>query len=80
MSGGLSELRQATHGVCQLAGLYEEREHDLVTAVSEAGMNAAVHAGNGTGQVSVDSDVDVVQVCVEDGAGASRWKTCRIRR
>ena len=47
----------------------EERQFDLVTAASEAGMNAVVHAGSGTGWVSASAD-GTVQVRVEDqGAG-----------
>lgn len=68
---GLRELRQATYGACQSTGLSTERSHDLVTAASEAGMNAAVHTGSGTGQVSVSAD-GTVQVRVEDqGSGIS---------
>lgn len=71
ITGGLRELRQATHQACRSAGLSEERCHDLVTAANEAGMNAAVHAGAGTGQVST-SEKGTVQVRVEDhGTGIS---------
>ena len=71
VSGGLRDLRQAAYGACQSAGMSAERSHDLVTAASEAGMNAAVHAGTGTGQVSVGPD-GTVQVRVDDqGSGIS---------
>jgi len=57
-------VREAAQG----AGYSEERQHDLVTAASEAGMNAIVHGGGGTGQVSVGAG-DTVQVRVEDQGG-----------
>ena len=41
------------------------RQYDLMTAASEAGMNAIVHAGGGTAQVSA-SPGGTVQVRVED--------------
>ncbi len=65
--GGLRELRLLSMDAA--AGMSDEVKHDLVTAVSEAGMNAVVHAGGGTGQVSV-GEGGTVQVRVEDhGAG-----------
>jgi anti-sigma regulatory factor (Ser/Thr protein kinase) len=46
-----------------------ERCFDLMTAVSEAAMNAVVHAGGGEGRVSVDAEA-TVQVRVQDlGSG-----------
>ncbi len=66
---GLRALRQRTQEAAQAAGLISEGEHDLITAASEAGMNAVVHAGGGTGQVSLGPG-GVVQVRVEDhGSG-----------
>lgn len=65
---GLRELRQQTQGAAQAAGLLTEKQFDLMTAASEAGMNAIVHAGGGTGQVSFSPD-GVVQVRVEDHGG-----------
>jgi anti-sigma regulatory factor (Ser/Thr protein kinase) len=68
----VQDLRRATAEVCQSQGLSEERCHDLITAVSEAGMNAAVHAGEGEGQVFVGAQNGVVQVRVADrGPGIS---------
>ena len=69
-AGGLAELR---HRAIDLAlDMTEERRHDLVTAVSEAGMNAVTHGGGqGTGWMGV-SDTGLVQVRVEDqGQGIS---------
>ena len=69
-AGGLAEMR---HQAIDLApDMKEERRHDLVTAVSEAGMNAVTHGGgSGTGWVAV-SDTGTVQVRVEDqGHGIS---------
>ena len=43
----------------------DERQFDLVTAASEAGMNAVVHAGGGTAGVSASAE-GIVQVRVED--------------
>ena len=68
---GLRELRQNVHEAAHDAGHSEERQHDLVTAASEAGMNAIVHGGGGVAQVSVGAD-GMVQVRVEDhGTGIS---------
>ncbi|MCW3058570.1 MAG: histidine kinase [Capsulimonas sp.] len=64
-TGALREIRQATQRAAQLCGHTPERELDLVTAASEAGMNVIVHAGGGTAYVSHGDD-GVVQVRVED--------------
>jgi PAS domain S-box-containing protein len=61
--GGLRELRHLALEAAE--GMAEEGRHDLATAASEAGMNAIVHGGGGTGQVSVGAD-GTVQVRVED--------------
>ncbi|MGI4789587.1 MAG: PAS domain S-box protein [Janthinobacterium lividum] len=72
MASGLRDLRRSIQGACQAAGFSEERCYDLVTAASEAGMNAAVHVGSGEGQVFVDEGRSVVQVRIEDrGPGIS---------
>jgi len=67
---GLSELRRGVREAARQAKHSEERIIDLVTAVSEAGMNAIVHGGGyGTALVSV-SAAGVVQVRVQDtGSG-----------
>ncbi len=62
---GLRDLRLRAREAAQGAGHLEEQQHDLQTATSEAGMNAIVHAGGGTGEVSVGED-GTVQVRVED--------------
>ena len=68
--GGLGQLRQRTREAAERLPLSSERAHELVTAVSEAGMNAVVHAGGGTGQVCVSDRRDMMQVKIVDaGAG-----------
>lgn len=62
---GLSRLRQCTREVSLGLGIPEERWQDLVTACSEAGMNAVVHGGGGVARVGADGQ-DTVQVWVED--------------
>ena len=62
---GLFALRRLAEGFAGAAGHNALRQHDLMTAASEAGMNAIVHAGGGIGQVSVNAD-GTVQVCVVD--------------
>lgn len=67
--GGLSDLRLQAKEAAHSAGHTEERLYDLLTAVSEAGMNAILHGDGGTGQVSVGEN-GTVQVRVEDqGSG-----------
>ncbi len=68
-AGGLGELRRLIRQEALNLGFPEERWGDLVTAASEAGMNAVVHAGGGTVRVSTDGQA-MVQVRVEDkGSG-----------
>ena len=62
---GLRELRHAVQEAAQAAGHPMERVGDLAIAASEAGMNAIVHAGTGTGEVRTGED-GVVQVWVVD--------------
>ena len=62
---GLRELRQRALMAAQRAGHSEERQHELLTAVSEAGMNAIVHGNGGIGRVSVEAN-GTIQVRVED--------------
>ena len=72
--GGLWELRRRAQGAAQESGYSDLRQFDLITAASEAGMNAIVHAGGGTtrvfaGKTGTDES-GRVQVWVEDqGAG-----------
>ena len=61
---GLSELRSATKQAAVSLGFEKERWQDLLTAVGEASMNAAVHAGGGVGIVCAEGNT--VQVWVED--------------
>ncbi len=63
---GLRQLRHQALAAAQAVGLPEERGFDLALAVGEAGMNAVVHAGAGTGQVFWDTEQRCVHVRVED--------------
>lgn len=64
-TGGLSELRQAAKRAALAQGFSDDRWQDLLTAVGEAAMNAAVHAGGGQGRVCAGEN-GTVQVWVED--------------
>ena len=66
---GLRGLREAVREAAQRAGLSAERSHDLLTAASEAGMNAVVHAGGGEGRVGVSATEETVQVWITDAGG-----------
>jgi len=72
--GGLRGLRQRAQAAAQAAGHSEERQHDLLTAASEAGMNAILHGGGGLGQVSAGAD-GLVQVRVVDQGGGIAMET-----
>ena len=65
LTGGLSELRQATRDAAFEEAFPDERWQDLLTGVGEAAMNAAVHAGGGQGYVFWGG-TGTVQVRVED--------------
>ena len=63
--GGLSGLRWAAKRAALALGMADDRWQDLITAASEAAMNAVVHAGGGIGRVCAD-EASTVQVWVED--------------
>lgn len=63
--GGLRDLRCRAVSAAECGGFPDDRLHDLVTAVNEAGMNAIVHAGEGAARVCLDG-LGTVQVWVED--------------
>ena len=65
VSGGTPALRYLTKAAAQSLRFSEERCYDLVTAVSEAAMNAAIHAGGGEGRVHAGEE-GPVQVWVQD--------------
>jgi anti-sigma regulatory factor (Ser/Thr protein kinase) len=66
----LQILRTRVREICGRQGFSEERLQALATAVSEAAMNALVHAGGG--EASIYADGDIVRVWVEDtGEGIS---------
>jgi PAS domain S-box-containing protein len=72
MAGGIRDLRIAASDACISNGLADERRLDLITAASEAGMNAAVHAGKGIGRVFANNVTGMIQVTVSDqGPGIS---------
>jgi len=62
----LAAVRRATEAAARIADLTSDRCQDLVTAASEAAMNAVVHAGGGTAIVSVSQQQRIVQVRIED--------------
>ena len=66
---GLCELRGLAQEAARGVGHPENRQSDLATAVSEAGMNAIVHGGGGTAWVMTGEN-GAVRVRVEDhGSG-----------
>ena len=65
----LGALRALAVGAARGLGFDDERTHDLVTAVGEASMNAAVHAKEGVGEVGADPASGTVQVRVTDTGG-----------
>ncbi len=66
LSGGLRDLRRQAVAAAQAAGLPDLCRYDLEMAVGEAGMNAIVHAGAGTGQVFWEREEGVIQVRISD--------------
>jgi len=66
---GLYALRRLAESVAIAAGHSAARQNDLMIAASEAGMNAIVHAGGGTGQVAVNAHGTVQVQIVDYGAG-----------
>lgn len=62
---GLPELRRLASAAAAEAGLPDDRRGDLLTAVSEAAMNAIVHGGGGIADVSF-SRAGTVQARIED--------------
>ena len=66
---GLYALRRLAEEFAGTAGHSALRRHDLMTAASEAGMNAIVHAGGGTGRVSVNAHGTVQVQVVDHGTG-----------
>lgn len=62
---GLCALRQTAKEAALAQGFAGDRWQDLLTAVGEAAMNAAVHAGGGQGRVYTGGQ-GTVQVWIED--------------
>jgi len=65
VTAGLNVLRKAAKEAAITLGFTDERWQDFITAVSEAGMNAVVHAGGGKAQVYTLNG-QTVQVWVRD--------------
>jgi len=66
----LRAVRRRTLEAAATAGLDTERTSDLVTAVSEAAMNAVTHAHDGMADIRADAEAGEVQVWIEDrGSG-----------
>lgn len=63
--GAIRDLRDCAQAAAAQAGLPDLRWQDLVTAASEAAMNAVVHGSNGEGHVYLDPS-GAVQVWVRD--------------
>ena len=59
-------LRQEIESVAEGLRFPSERRQDLLTAASEAAMNAVRHAGFGTGSISADVASGTLQVWVHD--------------
>ena len=65
LTGGLREVRRAAKRAALDQGFPDDRWQDLLTGVSEAAMNAVVHAGGGQGRI-FSGNSGTVQVWVED--------------
>jgi anti-sigma regulatory factor (Ser/Thr protein kinase) len=65
-AAALRAFRHRVIATCEAAHLSLDRTHDLVTAASEAAMNAVVHAGSGDGWACFDTMTGLVQVWVRD--------------
>lgn len=64
--GGLRALRRQAMNAATALHFPPDRRQDLLTAVSEAAMNAIVHAGGGMAFVNVEPERGIVQVRIED--------------
>lgn len=64
-SSTLRLLRRRVQEAAQSQNFDTDRTSDLITAVSEAGMNAVVHAGGGRARIGV-SPAGIVQVWITD--------------
>jgi anti-sigma regulatory factor (Ser/Thr protein kinase) len=62
---GLDALRHATLDAAKSIGFPVERSQDLMTAASEAGMNAIIHANGGVARICSNGD-DLIQIWIED--------------
>ena len=66
---GLSTLRHLADQAAGAAGFTEQQRCDLAISAGEAAMNAVVHAGTGTGTVSLGASGTVQVRIVDHGAG-----------
>ncbi|MCW3058865.1 MAG: multi-sensor signal transduction histidine kinase [Capsulimonas sp.] len=65
-SESIPMLRAATVNIAKKCFFPQERVSDLLTAVSEAAMNAFVHAGGGEASVFTSDDGDCIQIWITD--------------
>jgi PAS domain S-box-containing protein len=70
--GALGRLRDAVMNAAGRSGFARARAHDIVTAASEAAMNAIVHANGGFARVNLDGK-GIVQVRVTDHGCGIAW-------
>jgi len=71
VNGGVRTLRHAVHSLAVAMGFEDVRSADLMTAVSEAAMNALVHAKGGRGWICTDGRAAIQVWIVDSGAGIS---------
>jgi PAS domain S-box-containing protein len=79
----LAELRAQVERAARDCGMGRGRTQDLVTAASEAGMNALTHGRGGTAHVACSPDGAAVRVRIEDrgtGIDLSRLPDATLRR
>jgi CheY-like chemotaxis protein/anti-sigma regulatory factor (Ser/Thr protein kinase) len=64
--GAIRDLRACTETAGKDANLPDSRWQDLVTAASEAAMNAVVHGVGGDSTITLDPETGIVQVRITD--------------
>jgi CheY-like chemotaxis protein/anti-sigma regulatory factor (Ser/Thr protein kinase) len=64
--GAIRDLRACAESGAKDAGLPDNRWQDIVTASSEAAMNAVVHGVGGHSTISLDNEKGIVQIRITD--------------
>ena len=64
--GSIRDLRACAESAGKAAGLPDSRWQDIVTAASEAAMNAVVHGVGGHSTITYDEEIGVVQIRITD--------------